>query len=319
MWLTWESQVRNESMAQGLGIELVEFRLPRNALARYSVGVVKTVALLLARRPDVIFAPNPSLILTLLLIGVRPLFRYRFVSDAHYGGVQSGHNRTIKQRILNRIHGLADFVIVTNTNHEELIESNGGKPLVCQDPFPQSELIDKVRSEPVSVRSKSVAFICSFDSDEPYENVFKAFERLVLDDGYSLLVTGNYMRVGIDPADYSYVDFLGYVDRIDYYRVLRDSELIIDLTTNDNCLVCGAYEGAVFGTPLILSDTEATREYFSDGVVYSGPEQLEIAAAVKDAFSKLGDLQGSIVEWQNIAASRIVDRLAYIRSETGLN
>ena len=319
IWLTWESQVRNESMAKGLGIELVEFRLPKSKFSRYAVGIARTIALLFARKPDVVFAPNPSLILTILLLVSRPIFRYRFISDAHYGGVQSGSDRNVKQRILNWIHKSANFVIVTNTNHQDFVNANGGDGLICQDPFPSSELIDAVRSEPVSVRPKCVAFICSFDQDEPYENVFEAFERLVLEDDFSLLVTGNYLRVGIEPADYPHVQFLGYVDRIDYYRVLRDSELIIDLTTNDNCLVCGAYEGVVFGTPLVLSDTEATREYFREGVVYSGPDSNQIRAAIEEAYGKQQVLQRKIVAWHDIAASGIVDRLTHIQSMAGLN
>jgi hypothetical protein len=63
----------------------------------------------------------------------------------------------------------------------------------------------------------------------------------------------------------------------------------IDLTTREDCLVCGAYESVGAVKPQILSDTRALRGYFHKGAVY--------------AEHSVGSLRGAIGELRERAAS----------------
>ena len=63
--------------------------------------------------------------------------------------------------------------------------------------------------------------------------------------------------------------FTGFVPEDEYLALLQGADAIIDLTTREDCLVCGGYEGVAVERPLILSDTAAIRSYFSDGVRYT--------------------------------------------------
>ena len=47
-----------------------------------------------------------------------------------------------------------------------------------------------------------------------------------------------------------------------------------------DCLVCGAYEAVALGKLVILSDTEALKNYFYRGAVYTENNSRKIAAAI---------------------------------------
>ena len=77
----------------------------------------------------------------------------------------------------------------------------------------------------------------------------------------------------------------------------------MDLTTRDNCLVCGAYEGVAAGKPLILSDSRATREYFSRGVVYTDNTPESIERCLREALADRSRLAQEVAQLR----TRLVD------------
>jgi glycosyltransferase involved in cell wall biosynthesis len=62
---------------------------------------------------------------------------------------------------------------------------------------------------------------------------------------------------------------MGYLPEEEYLRMMSSCDLILDLTTREDCLVCGAYEALGMGKPMLLSDTAVNREYFRKGVLYT--------------------------------------------------
>jgi glycosyltransferase involved in cell wall biosynthesis len=135
-------------------------------------------------------------------------------------------------------------------------------------------------------------YICSFEKDEPYQEVIEAAR--LLDPSIYFYVTGNYRKASLEVIEKapSNVMFCGYLSEPDYINLLYSCDVIMDLTLMDNCLVCGAYEAVSLGKPTILSDTKALRHYFSKGAVYSGNTAQEIAASVRyflDNQEKLND------------------------------
>jgi glycosyltransferase involved in cell wall biosynthesis len=253
------------------------------------------VWILVRERPSVVFAPNPSLVLTYLLLAYRPLLRYRFVSDAHYGGVVSVTGDARIQRLLDRAHRRADLVIVTNESHAQRIRATGGKAFVCPDPLPQ---LTASATSPAALNGagKSVLFICSFDYDEPYQAVFDA-ARILSEQGFRVFVSGSYARVGLTPADAPHVTLLGYVDRATYEGFLRHVDVVLDLTTWQDCLVCGAYEAMAATKPAVLSETRSLTTLFTHGTVFTSHEPVAIANAVIAAYGRRAELSAQIPAW----------------------
>jgi glycosyltransferase involved in cell wall biosynthesis len=308
VWITWENQIRNKSLSSRLGAELYVLSNNRTRLVRYVVCAAKSFLLIWRRRPSLVFAQNPSIVLAYLLILLRCVFRYTLVSDAHYAGVVAPDGNRFFQKALDFYNRHADFVIVTNDEHGKRVEAIGGNALVCEDPLPDIGRYTKADGEMV----KKVFFICSFDVDEPYAETFQAAEALH-EEGYTFWVSGNFKKVGIDPVEWPSIHFLGYVPESVFYSHMAESQVVVDLTTQENCLVCGAYEAMVLGRPLVTSNTLALRKYFSGGAIFVDHDPGCIADGVRLAYEQRETLKLNIEEWRRQAVSENTKKIKNIR------
>jgi glycosyltransferase involved in cell wall biosynthesis len=66
----------------------------------------------------------------------------------------------------------------------------------------------------------------------------------------------------------SNVTLTGFLPDDQYAGLLRDSDAVLCLCTNDNTMQRGAYEAMALETPLVLSDWKLLRDTFSSGAVY---------------------------------------------------
>jgi len=312
IWLTWERQPRNRSMARELGIPLYEIVRAGGRLRRQWASARETWRVLRSARPEAVFASNPSLVLTLLLLAWRPLLRYRLASDAHYGGIVAVNGGRVVQIVLDFINRVTDLTIVTTDGHADIVHRLGGTALVCPDPLP--DLPDEVILPPaLASGGPTVLFICSFDRDEPFADVFEAAESLAA-DGFRIFVSGRYARVGLSPEGVPHVTLLGYVDSATYDGYLRHVDVVLDLTTWEDCLVCGAYEAMAAGRPAVLSTTSALTRLFTAGTVFTGHAPVEIADAVRRAYAQRAALAAAIPGWTAHHVAQTRERMAAIRA-----
>jgi glycosyltransferase involved in cell wall biosynthesis len=303
-------------MARTLGVPLHEFSHSGPRARRHLKALVDTLRLLWRERPAVVFASNPSLVLTFVLLACRKLFGFKLVSDAHYGGVVAVTGSPLLQRALNFANRRADFVIVTTAGHAADVRRLGGHPLVCPDPLPdlRGELF---RPGALNYAKKSVLFICTFEIDEPYDAMFEA-ARVLMDHGFTVFTSGSYARAGLEPDALPHVQLLGFVDRRTYEGFLRHADVIADFTTWENCLVCGGYEAMAAGRPCVLSRTAALEELFDRGAVFTSHEPAEIVRSVLTAYERRETLMAQIPEWVSRHEANIRERARTIRASVGL-
>ena len=313
IWITWENQIRNKSLSGRLGVELHVLSSKRMRFVRYMVCVSRTVILILMRRPSVVFAQNPSIVLTYLVMLLKYVFRYTFVTDAHYAGIMAPNGNRLFQKALDFCNRRADLVIVTNEEHGKHVKTLGGRALVCEDPLP--DIGGDVSN--ISERPKKVFFICSFDIDEPYVDAFRA-AKILWEEGYIFLVSGNFSKAGILPTEWTHVRFLGYVPEADFYMHLAESQVVVDLTTQENCLVCGAYEAMVLEKPLVTSKTSALQKYFTAGTVFVDHDPESIANGVRLAFERRVELKRQIEHWKKQTAANNARKIEAIRGVLNL-
>ena len=313
IWITWENQIRNRSMASLLGADLFVFAHKGSRLKRYVRCSLDTIKAISNNHPDVVFAQNPSIFLNYLLILIRPILKFKLVSDAHFGGVIDFIGSSLFQRALDTCNRLVDMVIVTNKAHEEHVRAIGGRALVCEDPLP--DLADYNSS--VTEIDKMVLFICSFDIDEPYGLVFDA-AALLWKEGFKIYVTGNYSKINIKPVNYPKVHFLGYIPQDAFYEKLFQASVILDLTSHDNCLVCGAYEAMAAEKPLVTSDRQCLREYFQAGTVFTEHESDKLIDAIKAAYANRDTMKLEIRNWKHRIIADQLQKAKTIRSILGL-
>lgn len=284
LWISWEKHRRSQSLAARLGVPLIEFESSKKRWLKHPLFVVKTLALLLRERPGLLFVQNPSVVLTLLAIFCKPFFQYRLIVDAHNAGIypfEKGHEKY--SFLFPFMHNKADVTIVTNKLLADIVEKNNGTPVVLPDPLPEFPVFPDVK------RDEShfiVTYICSYASDEPYKEVFKA--AAMLPEDVKIVVTGDYSKLtdeDVELALKNSVVFTGFLSDDDYLKQLIASDCIMVLTEYNDCMVCGAYEAVSLEKPLILSDTPVLRWWFTQGVMFNDNTAFSIKESVLDVQS----------------------------------
>lgn len=266
LWISWEDHRRTKEIARHLDITPCVFTSGLPRLLKYPVLIARTSETIWREKPVVLFVQTPSIVLAVFCCMVKPLFGFRLVADLHNGAI-------VPERWFQKagyffykfVHITSDLNIVTNHNLEKLITAKPGAIVILPDRLPS---FSQSFSRPDIVKNvdKYVVAVCTFSVDEPYVEIIEA-ARLIPDD-VKVVVTGNHKRCPTSIKDClpSNVILSGYVPEAEYINLLYYSEVVIDLTNRDDCLVCGAYEAIGLTKPVILSDTIALRKYFHGGV-----------------------------------------------------
>jgi len=271
-------------MARALGAELDEMvaRGPRPwRYLRLGWRTWRRIARTPARD---LFVMNPSIVLACVALAAARATGRRLVVDAHAAGLRPPRGLGPLARL---VAARADLVIVTNPGAARAAQAMGARTAVMPDPLPVLP--------PGPAARCHLLLICGWAADEPFAAVMDAMRRL--GDGFRLTATGDFRRSGLDAAALpANVSLAGFVDEARFLALLRGADLAIDLTTRDDCLVCGAYEAVAAGTPGLLSDTAANRAYFTGGFAFTRNEPDAVAAAIRDATQRLPALRRQIAD-----------------------
>jgi glycosyltransferase involved in cell wall biosynthesis len=152
----------------------------------------------------------------------------------------------------------------------------------------------------------------SVERDEPYQAAFDACSCLE-PLGFTLFVSGNYRRAGVEPARFPWVRFLGYVSEAQYYAYLASCAVAMDLTTLEDCLLCGAYEAVAAAKPLVISNTRALADYFGATVVLTENAPEAIAASIQRAHAQRDELAHMTREWSGRNEVFMAQRIATLQ------
>lgn len=292
IWISWEKHRRTRELSCSLpGVGLFELEFEGYRLIRYPYLLSRTFFLLLKERPSLTLIQSPSVILALFMVTVGKLLTAKVVVDAHNEGLRPYYSKYNWMMPLYRIiQKKADITIVTNEMLKVEVVKNGGRPFVLEDKIPQFD--------PVFRKMKgryNIAYICTFEKDEPYSEVIRSAELL---DPYDYIyITGRYEQISSEIIENapSNVIFTGYLPENKFVNLLFSCDVIMDLTHMDDCLVCGAYEGVGLGKPLILSDSPVSRKYFSKGAVYTKNNPESIAESINKFLKNREQLQQDII------------------------
>jgi len=294
IWFSWERSRRTVELASALSdVSLEIFESDANRLVRYPSLLVRTLLVLLKEKPQLVIIQNPSLVLSLFMVTLGKLMTKGVVVDAHNEGLRPFYSELNCLLPLYRlIQRKADLTIVTNTNLASMVEQNQGRPFVLADRIPRF-------NNPTEVSLKNeyrVTFVCTFEKDEPFVEVIESAR--IISPSIALYITGRHKKAPpavIDAAP-SNVEFTGFLSDNDYENLLYSSDVIMDLTLMEDCLVCGAYEAVGMGKPMILSNTNAIKNYFSKGVIYTDNNAGAIASAIQEAIDNRQRLQAEAIE-----------------------
>jgi glycosyltransferase involved in cell wall biosynthesis len=279
IWISWEGHRRTRELCRALDVRLFEFTGRRSRAVKYFGLLWRTALCLAVTRPRTLFVQCPSIVLAAFAAGLRPFVGYRLVVDLHNAAVEPEGPSRLHRAVLAWIHRRASLNLVSNAALAPMVERDGGAAFVLPDrvpgmrPFIPASVKDRIR----------IVFVCSYATDEPYRAVIDAAR--LLPPSWIVFVTGD--ERGLEPAVRraapANVQFTGFLAEAAYERLLASADVVVDLTSREDCLVCGAYEAVALEKPLVTSDTRALREYFRRGAVYSAHDPASLAAAMTEA------------------------------------
>lgn len=279
VWLTWERQTRNISMARLLSADYCEFQSKQNKLLRYLLLSYKTFAYLFKHKPDIIYYQNPSIVLGLCCVLYKKCCRQvQLVGDFH--NIAFNQLPTFLYKINSFLCRSNNITLVSNQYLINSVEEMGGIGQIFPDPIPEAECSPHFHSH-----ANFILLVCSWAEDEPVNSVIEAFEMTKLHhSGTCLYITGRKKK-GVLVKDDDYyenngIKFTGFVGEVEYWNFLRDAQLVIDLTTRQDCLVCGAYESLAVRTPVIVSNNQASMEYFGDFAEFTDNSVKDLAEKI---------------------------------------
>ena len=293
LWITWEKQRRNHSMSAELPAVLVEIIDNSSRIKRYIRSAYQTIYALRKYKPDLFFVQNPSIVLATLALAYHKITSVPFVVDAHNSGLfPSTSHRNPLNMLARFIIRHTPITIVTNKTLLEYVESVGGCAAILPDPLPE---FTHPSSDPHIDNYFNVLFICTWAEDEPYMEVISAASNLP--DDVRIHITGNSKNrlTGLNELPVNVI-LTGYIGESEYVSILHTCDLVIDLTTRQDCLVCGAYEAISAAQPLILSDTPSLRDYFRNCALYTNNSSEDIAEKILYAKRHIDELRTAVAE-----------------------
>lgn len=293
VWITWEVHRRTRGIADALQpqLQLIEITYSGSTVMRYLSCLARTFVALVRTRPHMLMVQAPSIVLAAFAVLMRPFMRYTLVVDAHNEAVEPySSTAPFIKSIWRWIVRSADLTMVTNTALSRRVGELGGRAAILPDRVPTAPEGPLLQAG----GNRIITVISTYAADEPFEAILQAVPALganlrVFSTGKAAKFLAQYDKP-VPPN----VEFTGFLSDADYWQLLRSSDVIIDLTLKDNCLVCGAYEAVAVARPAVLSDNSATRELFSRGVVYTRPDAEAIAAAVIEALRRNDELSADM-------------------------
>lgn len=292
IWLTWETQRRNVELSLAFGALLGQFdysALP--ALLRYSMSAAKTFGMILRERPRLVIVQCPSIVLLAYIFLLQLVFRFKIVIDAHNAAVEYLlQGASPVGRLVATLFRRADGVIVSNESLARKLDALEINRFVLPDAIPKFS--SKTLSNPISSEvevSKSrgiliVTLICSFAADEPIRE-FLSFVKSS-SARFRIFCTGKVAMAGsLTELSSERIVFTDFLSNSDYDALLQSSDLLVDLTTREDCLVCGAFEALAAKKPILLSDTPALREAFGRTALFSKNDRESYRIVVESFIS----------------------------------
>jgi glycosyltransferase involved in cell wall biosynthesis len=287
-FLTWLEHRRTRELGARLGIDVIELISRHGGWRRYVDLIPATIRVLWQRKPRVVLVQTPSIILAALTVVLRAFLGYKLLFDAHNEAIKPiVHTQFVAVMLARWLLPRADRVLVTNHQLAEAVTGRGGRPMVLWDPLPRPTAVS-AQSLPGRFR---IAVISTYAPDEPFNVVLEA-ARAVSND-VQFFVTGDpaelaeAVRASVPPN----VTLTGFLNEPAYWSLLASCDAVMDLTTMDACLVCGAYEAIAVGRPLVLSDNAVSRDVFGG----FGEFADNTPRGVVEALTRLRDRYADIV------------------------
>lgn len=289
LFIVWKSyQRRVDAFKKKLNIRPVYFHFRWEEKTKvhkafsYFFKIWKTFRLLMREKPDLFYIQSPPTFLIYVAYIYGLSTGAKVVVDAHntliYGSYWS------KMPFVKYVLTRSFAVIVHNSYVADMADKMGVPHTILMDrPSDLSHVhlpVPKVMLK--KLRGPLVVVPCSYDSDEPLEEMRKATIMLpnvnFFVTWYREKLSEDYLR-GFKENTI----FTGFMPPEEFDSLLAQADAILVLTTRKGTQPSGASEAIAFQKPLVVSDLQIIRELFPVGSIYVENSAEAIAKGIAEA------------------------------------
>jgi hypothetical protein len=256
----------------------------------YIAQAIRTMRIVVATKPDVVWVQSPPAFLPHLLLLLRRVTRrFRIVVDGHNAALAPPWSRfPATAWAMNR----CDRVLVHNTEMRPAAEALGVRPekiRVLEDPPPVLDLPEPGRSGTESY----VLVPCSFNPDEraPIAAVLTA-ARLLPEVRFK--ITGRRRKaeaLGFTRDPPGNVRFTDYLPIGEFEDLLIAAGVVLGVTSRQGCQLSAANEALGAHCALVLSDTQILREMFGEAALFAQNTPESLAETLREAIARREELR----------------------------
>ncbi len=256
---------------------------------RYMFLALRTISLLGVERPRVVLAQNPPIFLPLLLVLLRPLYKFRLIIDHH--AVWS--MKTLRQPFLSQAIAVLEAFVSKKADANMSPNNNWTRELRVRgatDAFTYHDFIPKLTLTPANTSEWSPHplpprhfLVIAAHGGHPQELLEEEVEAVSGFQGYLLVITGKREKLGrrltrLNPADN--VIYPGYLDDASYEALKRSADVALSLSTEINTVPHAIHEYLAYGIPTIVLKDSLLRSLFDAAIVEiddARPETVRMA------------------------------------------
>lgn len=247
---------------------------PLTIIFKYLWQMIETFKVLNREKAEVAFVMTPPVFAGL------SLYLYSWFRPLQY--VVDVHTAALLMPRWQRLQWLQRFVckraattMVTNDHLGGLISAGGGHTTIVLDVPVQYPCSPRFASK----QGFTVAVICSFNYDEPIDQILQAAAQL---PDVKFLFTGDPTPLDPNlrnnmPANAS---LTGFLSSEDYGSLLTHADAVMSLTTRDHTMLRGAYEAIYLGTPVVVSNWNLLKSAFDEGAEHVENQAPAIAEGI---------------------------------------
>ncbi len=282
IFIDWRPNNRRaQSIAKDIGATLY---LAPNILRKKSYAPIRyfyllfwTITVLVKSRPKVVFVSTPPTFGPIIVFTYAKLFNCVYIVDASHTATMAYWRKVPFGFWFNKfVMNQSLATLVHNECIKELTDKQGIDSMVLETKIPELQVTEKQ-----SIADDfTVLAPCSFDSDEPIDEIFSAAE-LMPEINFS--VTGSYTRLNKEmikrcPAN---LTLTGFLSEMDYDFLLNSANVVLVLTTDDYPVrPRGASEAIAAEKPLIVSLNQATENHLNKGTILINNTTEEITQSI---------------------------------------
>jgi glycosyltransferase involved in cell wall biosynthesis len=243
---------------------------------KYIIQFFKTQYILFTRKPKIIFVMTPP------VFAVLSIYCYSLLKDVFY--IIDAHTAAFLLPRWKHLQWMQCFLcrralttIVTNEYLACHVESGGGHATIIRD----VPIIYDITEQFCLNDKFSLAVVCSFNYDEPIEEIFQAAQQL---PDIQFYMTGDpkYLLPELAKIVPDNVTLTGFLSNSAYMSLLIKAKAVMTLTTRDHTMLRGAYEAVYHGTPVIISNWKILKNAFPQGAIHIENSSKQIVNAVRE-------------------------------------